>query len=331
MLPTGFQISNGNDLSTIFEPIGTGPMYTSPTGFVTSTGKDLRELFAVRTTLTIPNDTKFITQNGQDLRQIFQGIEPLTVTIGGSGVYTENITGNKRTYTFTNITSSETSNYMRINKNVTLHVIVVGGGGPGAYGSPSWAGGGGGAGGFGYVSFSYASGQDYYPRVANFVTQTSGQPSGGSSSFLNNSGQGPTATGGQIGARDIYKFAALPGTFTVNGPGTVVTASGGGGGRPNETTSNVSGENSRSITVLGVTYNYGGGGASGMGTESTGANRGGNPGLNGTGGSGSAGSVVGASALISSPGSGGGGAGWAGSSPGGNGGPGLVIVIFTYP
>ena len=42
MLPTGFKMPNGGaDLSTIFVPIGAGPMYETPTGFIQySTGKD---------------------------------------------------------------------------------------------------------------------------------------------------------------------------------------------------------------------------------------------------------------------------------------------------
>jgi hypothetical protein len=326
MLPTGYNILNGGvaaDLSTIFEPLPEGgTMYATPTGFIQySTGKDLRELFAVNTSYTIPYNTNWIAQNGQDLRYIFQGIAPppLLVTITGGTAPTPIISGNKYTYTFTSGTRQ-----ISINKNVTLNVIVVGGGGPGGPGWTNSPGGGGGGGGFGYVSFSYVSGTIYNISVASVVTVN-----GQSSTFLNKiTGKGVTATGGARGGDNLTTSAAS-GLFTYNEPiSAYETRTGGRGGAYNN---GVSGENSSGIiTVLGVNYNYGGGGAPGWGSAvSSTNNRGGKAGANGVGGSGPHNQLTGQSATTQ--GSGGGGGAWFTTTVGGTGGPGLVIVIFTYP
>jgi hypothetical protein len=321
MLPTGYNILNGGvaaDLSTIFEPLNGGTMYATPTGFIQySTGKDLRELFAVNTSYTIPYNTNWIAQNGLDLRYIFQGIEPpLVVTITGTGVYTENITGNKRTYTFTSGT-----NTIRVNKNISsFNAIVVGGGGPGRNGATGGNGGGGGGGGFGYVSFSYVSDTIYNISVAGVVTASQ---AGQSTTFLNsNTGQGVTATGGGLGA-GFNSSRAASGIVSNNGQGTFISRTGGTGGN----FSNSDGENSSGpISVLGVSYNYGGGGESATTIGST--SFGGRAGANGVGGSGT--TTTGAGASATTPGSGGGG-GAKSAGTRGTGGPGRVVIIFTYP
>jgi hypothetical protein len=303
-----------DDLSIMFAPIGLGPMYATPTGFIDpNTGKDLREIFAVNTTDTIPEDTKLIAQNGIDLRYIFQGI-PIAVTIGGSGTYTQNITGNKYTYTFSAATGQ---NLISINKNIPeLHAIVVGGGGPGNAGTQTYIGGGGAGGGFGYLILSYLRGTIYT------ITSAAKSSVTGQSSSFTTSGIGVISTGGSRGASTIPQVRPLSGTSTSNGPGTFVSFTGGRGG----IIGNPSGENSSgSITVLGVTYNFGGGGRAGT----TNPNLGGNAGVNGIGGTGITATKNGDSGTT--PGSGGGGGGQSLLGTIGSGGPGLIIITFTYP
>lgn len=313
-----------DDLSTIFVPIGTGPMYATPTGFIDpNTNKDLRETFAVNTTNTILEDTKLIAQNGIDLRYIFQGFEPYIVTIGGTGTYTQNITGNKYIYTFTNGTFSNGTNTISINKNITsFNVIVVGSGGPGRNGSTVTLGNGGGGAGFGCVTFSYVANTIYNISVAPVSSR---RIDGQTSFFRNSGGIGVTSTGGMSGtSTSSVTIRAQSGVCTNNGIGTLVSLTGGTGGAegdPNGTNS------SGSITVLGVTYNYGGGGRAGNGTSASANNKGGMPGADGVGGTGITSTINGGDA--STPGSGGGGAAWQGSSFGGFGGPGLVMIIFT--
>jgi hypothetical protein len=322
----GFKMPNDvDDLTAMFVPIGVGPMYATPTGFIDpNTGKDLREIFAVNTTYTIPDDTKLIAQNGIDLRYIFQGIVPVpVVTIGGTGTYTQEITGNKYTYTFTNSTTTTTTNTISINKNISsLYAIVVGGGGSGSNGNASLIGSGGGGGGFGYVSFSYVMNNTYDISVGGI-----GQSSAGGTSFFRNlTGSGVTSSGGKMGTTGSA-IRALSGTCTNNGPGTFVSRAGGSGGVIGGV---VNGNNSSgSITVLAVTYNFGGGGRTGTGTVSDPNNKGGNAGLNGIGGTTLTSSGAGGAATT--PGSGGGGGARYTSGVGGAGGPGLVIVTFTYP
>jgi hypothetical protein len=322
MLPTGYNILNGGvaaDLSTIFEPLPEGgTMYATPTGFIQySTGKDLRELFAVNTSYTIPNDTNWIAQNGQDLRYIFQGIAPvpLSVTITGGTAPTPTIDGNKYTYTFTSGTRQ-----ISINKNISsFYAIVVGGGGGGGYSTSSSRGGGGGGGGFGYVSLSYVNGTSYTIVVGAAAGQAT---NGNSSSFkTSTTGNGVTSTGGNAGLINNATGRASSGGCTNNGTGTLVSRTGGLGGGISTNTSG--GSSSGSITVLGVSYNYGGGGGSGF-------INGGAAGKNGIGGSSNAASGM-SGEDASTPASGGGGASAVNGYSGGIGGPGRVIVIFTYP
>jgi len=304
-----------DDLSIIFAPIGAGPMYATPTGFIDpNTGKDLREIFAVNTTRTILDDTKLLLQNGIDLRYIFQGIQ--LVSIGGTGTYTENITGNKYTYTFTIGT-----NTISINQNISsFNAIVVGAGGNGSN-SINSLGGGGGGGGFGYISFSYVANTIYNISVGAIGGS---KADGGSSFFTNSSGIGVTSTGGK---RNANFGRPQSGVCTNNGiVDTFVSRTGGTGG----TIGDPNGENSSgSITVLGVTYNYSGGGRAGTGTFSNANNKGGNAGLNGVGGTGTTATINGETA--STPGSGGGGTGYSTGATAGFGGRGEVIVTFTYP
>lgn len=201
----------------------------------------------------------------------------------------------------------------------------MGGGGGGGYGSTNGVGGGGGGAGFGHVTFSYVGGTQYTSTVAagNLGQWINGQ----SSTFLNTSNQGVTSTGGAAGTVDSSNTSrANSGTCTNNGIGTLVSRTGGTGGAFNQQTGNNS---SGSITVLGVTYNFGGGGAAGNGTSASASNQGGGAGANGVGGSGGSGSIAGQNATT--PGSGGGGGAWQRFAGGANGGPGRVIVTFTYP
>jgi hypothetical protein len=318
---TRFKMPNGADLSTVFEPLNGGTMYATPTGFIIySTGQDLREVFAVNTSYTIENDTKLIAQNGIDLRYIFQGVEPpLLVTITGTGTYTQNITGNKYTYTFTNGT-----NTISINKPISeLYAIVVGGGGAGGRSTGNGVCGGGGGGGFGFVGPPYV-GQAYVSNtVYNVIAGTTAGLDGLPSSFINSTtGNGVTSTGGARGITNNTGQRAISGTCSNTGNGTLTLRTGGTGGAKNDT----SGTNSSgSITVLGVTYNYSGGGACSANLN------GGKSGKNGIGGSGTTTTIDGENGTSATPGGGGGGGAGIYPAIGGNGSNGRVVVIFTYP
>jgi hypothetical protein len=132
------------------------------------------------------------------------------------------------------------------------------------------------------------------------------------SNFLSG-GIGVAATGGSGGGIGVNATTAGSCSKSGAAPGTL-TARTGGAGQANS---------SGSFVVMGITYNYGGGGR-------LGGTNGGLAGLNGiAGGTGNTGTKVGQNAT--GKGSGGGGGGRQANAGGGSGGPGLVIITFTYP
>lgn len=253
------------------------------------------------------------------MNSIHRAIPPnniVNITITGTGAKTQSVSGNLYTITFTGGT-----NAISFDKNITsMNVIVVGGGGGGENGNAGGAGGGGAGGGFGVWNFSYTSGTVYNVSVG--VTAAPAQGTGASASFLSG-GIGVTSTGG---AGSLYpsNTSAVAGTCSKTGAasGTLTSRTGGNGGVVGANGSNSSGL----ITVLGIDYNYGGGGKGGMYDSPY---YGGNAGSSGNGGIGNQTSKNGQSA--STRGSGGGGGGKQSNAQAGNGGLGLVIVTFTYP
>lgn len=185
-------------------------------------------------------------------------------------------------------------------------------------------GNGGGGGGSGFIVISNPTiNQIYNTSVAS---GRAGGNAGLPSTFYDPSNNGIKANGGESG---IYTNTPPYGGTCVT-VGTLqnagaLTARSGGDGAPGSyplTTKNGSNSSGPIISVLGIRYNYGGGGASG-GDGLVG----GNPGNNGLGGiGGTSGSGWGWNATT--PGSGGGGASNGG---GGQGARGEIVVTFVYP
>ena len=224
-------------------------------------------------------------------------IPPLVETITTStnlattSGFTKIVEGNVYTYTFPGTTSTLIRKIAFNQPIPSMNVIVVAGGGSGQYGSSDVPGGGGAGGGFGLWNFSYIRNTTYTLTVAKSTGNSDGAD-GVDSSFLSSTGSiGVTANGGQGGARNAN--AASPGGDCVktNSAGGTLTAKTGGGGQANS---------SGSITVLGKTYNYGGGGRKG------GDSYGGDAGSNGVGGTGYNGTSI-RGQIATSYGSGGGG------------------------
>jgi hypothetical protein len=242
---------------------------------------------------------------------IVHTIDTVYATISGTGTYTSSVNGTLYKYTFTSGT-----NNISFNRNISsMNVIAVGIGGNGGYGRSGSAGGGSGGagGGFGVWNFAYTIDGLYNIEI------------GSPTSFLSN-GIGVSAS---KGANGNLTNTPVSGTFTKSGTstgGTITTRTGGNGGSGS---AGNGGNSSGSITVLGIDYNYGGGGRAG----SDNTNRtGGNPGVSGSGATASNGTNHGENATT--PGSGGGGGSVAGDTStnwGGTGGPGLIIITFYYP
>ena len=246
----------------------------------------------------------------------------VTATITG-GTYNLETTNNLYTYTF----AASGNRTIQFDRNIlSMNVIVVGGGGPGGGGNNTGGSSGGAGGGFGYWNFNYTRGVTYNITVG----ASSGQgQTGNNSSFLSSS-IGVTATGGGYGNQTVNR--PLSGSFTKTGAasGTITQRTGGNGGLIvwNSGIMLDDGDGGE-ITVLGIHYNYGGGGKAGSDTENR---SGGNPGVDGVGGTTTIRANNGGSATT--PGSGGGGgsnAGTPSSAYGGRGGSGLVIITFNYP
>lgn len=161
MSTTGFKLSDGRDISELFDTYTTGTQ-AALTGYKVSSGADLNSVFARKTSSSQAVLTGFTVSGGLDLNTVFEPILPLTVS--GAGTYSLAITGTTYKYTFTAGTNNIT-----IKKPIaTLYAIVVGGGGRGYGGSGGSSGGGGAGGGFGVIAISnLAINQQYNTSVAS--------------------------------------------------------------------------------------------------------------------------------------------------------------------
>lgn len=356
---TGYNIS-GVDLITIFEPYTSGTTIT--TGFYnTSISKDLGAIFQPYATgSTQAAVTNYKISNGSDLNTLFSKIKyTYTIFAYGSTVKTEIVNGyqlilfkNNSQWPASNLSGTFSSSITIIGANI----LIVGGGGGGGDNSGSYnSGGGGGAGG----SVSQLTNQTINENTSYTVQVGAGGAGGNSggtaSPYLPNASRSglqggssiwntTTVLGGAGGSPSISASLGGAGGVGANGG-----SSGGAGGAYNTSTNSVNGTNSglTTITGVGLSYYFSGGGSGGA---FTGQSTGGNGGLGGGGGGGNGtnanngqaytGPIDISYAVAGSPPlncgypyTGGGGAGGNGQGslyrPGGNGGSGLVLI--SYP
>jgi len=337
---TNFTVG-GFDLSNIFQPLSLGTAYPTPTGYKISNGQDLNEIFGAYPGSGTKANTTGYKFGVNDLCDIFAKYPTQLITITNKNAYmnvTSYYSNNYYIYKFINtgvITFSTT--WLTASCNITflssgyVDIILVGGGGAGGYGQGTSssgiqrAGGGGGGGG----QFVHQTGISVQAGVTYSLSVGSGglvyinpNQNGENTTFLG----GPlnfTANGGNHGGN------ADQGTIS----GGLGNGNGGNGGNP--TPSN--GFNgTQYTTIYGETINTGGGGGGGYGPNNT----------NNTGNGGGAVNYVGGLAGTinvnkNNQGTGygaggGGGGGWnppsgqtGGGNPGGVGGNGVAIIYFT--
>ncbi len=325
---TNYRISTGQDLSGIFQPLGSLSPYPTPTGYTTKINgvdKDLNTIFAAWTTGTQSTATGYKIFGGADLSTFFAPYNPLPYTITG-GTFTKTSDG-----IYNYILTFTSSSSIIFNSNVgTINYTVVGGGAGGYYGGYGFflAKPGGSGGGGGQViteNSTFSTGTTFTLTVGKGGTRGNYvevigliEPTNGNSSIISTKASangGTINTGGGSGG--------VPGITSNNGnPGFAGSAGtsgyGGGGG----------GGGGGSSASSGTGKAGGGGGGSSIG--GAGGVGGKNPETNGDAGS----------SASNNTGGGGGGGGGAGNkfvgtagianSSGGNGGSGVIILKFNY-
>jgi hypothetical protein len=359
---TGYLLSSGVDLSYVFQR-RTSTQITN-VGLYNYDGVDLSSLFEpLGSGTALVNLTGYqVNVNGEylDLTQLFLPII-LPFTYTGSPT-TTSLTGYNTVLTFTG------AGTIRFSSSNTINILIIGGGGGGgaaAQGSSSAAGGGG-AGGVGQGSFNAVlnitytigvgtGGTGMPPYSTNNRGGTGGQTSltgdtvsitatggGGGGSAAQQGGGGGSSTGGSFSTTAVGSTGgvgtATGATITYNTgfKGAVGVSNGGGGGGGGSSsigtaasgTSGGAGGTGTTWTVNSIKYaGGGGGGATGTGTVGAGKDGGGNGGSKPltTGYNGFDGTTFG---------SGGGGGGKYGSQPitsggGGDGMSGVVILAFN--
>lgn len=234
------------DLSGIFQPISLGTSYSTPTGFKLSNGQDLNTIFAnISSGSSLGYNVGYIF-NGTDLSQIFAKYEStykITDSSGNMNVTTINYNG----YTgliFEN-TSAPSTTATSATCNITffisksINILVVGGSGGAAAGNRILlAGGGSGGAGFVNTSFNSTVNSSYSisvgsggigrkaisPGIGNFGKDSAGY-AGADSSFSLSSSLSLIAYAGEIGL----------------GLGAVNNYTGGGGGSARNDLNNTGG------------------------------------------------------------------------------------------
>ena len=337
---TGYTVG-GQDLSAIFQPIGTlTPV--SATGY-TVEGKDLSYIFAgVSSGTQISYDTGFKVNNSNypniDLRQIFAPYNSLPFSTTGSAKYT--YTGGYYTIIFT---ESGTITFTSPTGNIlnTKILAVGGGGGGGGGGGEAWQydidtgtgtspGAGGGGGGIGFLNKTISN-NIYTITVGTGGAGLNGSNkglNGGTSRFIQNTTNYLTATGGGGGGA-FYSQTGGGAGGTSTSEFAYTSYNGGKGANASANGTNGSPTNPlMPISVYGTNYYFSGAGAGGTYLIPLG----GGAGNAGNGGIALVSSTAtGMSAVSNSYGSGGGGG--SDSLPGfygGNGAQGVVIIKFPY-
>ena len=179
---TGYIMSNGQDISEIFQPFVSGSTMAAPTNYIVPGYGDLSTLFMPLGLTGYPNLTGFNVSNFNiyrqtlDLNKIFERYIPPPPTATVTGNDTTYTYTNPNTYVFTGIsnnisynsnpnipsssaTPTGTLTLTNISSNFVLNYIIVGGGGGGGSGTVTqqgvtyptfyylYGGGGGGGGG----------------------------------------------------------------------------------------------------------------------------------------------------------------------------------------
>lgn len=304
---TGFTVAGYGDLSNIFAPIQSPPLYQISTNYKTSNGTDLSSIFNQPTLFTYTGS--YTTTSNSTYK--------LIIICTGSG-------------TFTN-------NYF----NFPAFVNMVGGGGGGGsgtqfinFGRLAYNGGGGGGGG------AFYSGNITFTK-SNSYNFTVGQGGNGGSSGGNSSiGSIASANGGNGGNASTTSIGGSGGNSgNGNSGGGAGGVYGGGGGGGNTGSGNNGSINSGGNGGAGTTYSsliqipltlngLGGGGGGGNALTPFNSPTSGNPGLGTNGGGNGGGGSPNPQAGVENTG-GGGGAGGYNNLTGASGGSGVIIIAYV--
>jgi len=292
MSTTGYLVNTGTstnpvykDLSAIFEPYTAGVKV--PTGFTTSTGQDLSEMFnPIGTSTALGYNTNLISRSGNDLSKCFKQLIPtLTITVPSGNYYYTYKSGKYTVVVFADYTSQPTRQIPTTNIGNTtvsgisvvfndftnanpVYVTAVGGGGGGGTAKSDSTGetaqgGGGGGGGVSIVSF--------FPTTQVYNIQVGGGglvQSNGTSSYLKSSILDVEGGGGGYGeGAGLFQGQVRPGGGGAGGTGATSSCGGGTGGY-NLLTAKGQGTNGVSSTLLTIfpsssQYYFGGGGGGG--------------------------------------------------------------------
>jgi hypothetical protein len=358
IMNTGFTISNGLDLTSLFQLIGTTTAGEATSYISTTYNKDLSNIFAKYLFGSYVADTSYTFKNSLgniiDISKQFQRLQSVPLTISPS--VTPTMVGNDFVYTLSSVTTySVTFNFV----NGVRYLVVGGGGGGGRS-----MGAGGGAGGVLSGTISNASNTSYTMVVGGggtgMINPDSVPGNGGNSSISGIA----TSIGGGGGSGQVYSFYnSRRGSAGGSGAGSTRTETNEGLGTSGQ------GNNGGRFVESGGDVGYfsagGGGGAGGVGSNGL-SNAGGNGGIGitnditgssiyyggggggqieayntttlysssgGSGGGGNGGYVYGPNAsIIANPTAGTntlGGGGGGGENSGANGGHGVIILRIT--